>query len=123
MVFLWKTVKEVPKGGISIKGNPNAWPKWNPLWRFQHKWNIFEVDSGGKPYYVYFYDGVVSMYYCKLITTECFVARIGARNLCFAAVLSSDEDMSLPIIQIGANNLGCATMKRFLKVLPSITMI
>ncbi len=99
MGLWWKTVKEVPRGGISIKGDPNAWPKWNPFWRFQHKRRIFKVDSGGKPYIVYFDDGVVRMRHRELITTECFVARIGSRDLRFMAVLSSLDDMSLSISQ------------------------
>lgn len=98
MGLWWKTVEEVPKGGISIKGNPNAWPKWNPFWRFQHKWKIIEVDSAGRPYFVYFDDGVVKMRFKQPIKTRYFAARIGSRDLIFSATSNLSDLKSFDTI-------------------------
>lgn len=97
MGLWWKTVKDVPKGGFVIKGNPKAWPKWNPFWRLQHEWQIFRVEANGEPYHVFFDDGVDKMLCKKVIKTEYFMARIGQRNIEFMATINLSNTESLPI--------------------------
>ncbi len=98
MGLWWEGAKKVPEGGISIKGEPSAWPKCNPLWRFQHKWMIFDVEIEG-PYYVYFDDGVDRMCCRKIIETKHFAARIGPRDLRFSAVTDLSDPESLTITE------------------------
>lgn len=97
MGLWWKDVKKVPEGGISIKGDPNAWSKWNPFWRFQHKWMIFIIENDNEPYYVFFDDGKDKMCLKKPINTAYFAARIGSQDLRFSAVtdLSDPESVSI----------------------------
>lgn len=93
----WKNVEEVPKGGISIKGDPNAWSKWNPFWRFQHKWKIFRAEIDGESCHVFFDDGANRMCCKKVIKTQYFAARIGSRDLIFSATSNLSDTESLPV--------------------------
>ena len=100
MGLWWKDVKEIPKGGILINGDPNAWSKWNPFWRFQHRWRVCRIDIDDEPYHVYFDDGVNKMVYQKSIKTKYFAVRIGPQDLVFSAVTDSSDPESLEIILI-----------------------
>lgn len=97
MCIWWKNVEVVPEGGISIKADSEAWSKWNPFWRFQHKWAIFRVETNGRPYHVFFDDGVNKMMWKKLVKTEYFAARIGPRDIRFVATSDMINNDSHPV--------------------------
>lgn len=105
MGLSWKTVEKIPSGGITIKGDSSAWPKWNPFWGFQHKWKLFSVESNGKPYFVYFDDGVTCMLHRKLINTYLFAARIGMRDIRFTSVIDVLDQESLPVSLVSDEDL------------------
>ena len=100
MGLWWKDVKEVPMGGITIKGDPNMPSKQNLLWRFRQKWMIFAIDNNCEPYYVFFDDGKDKMRLKEPINTPYFAARIGPQDLVFSAVTDSSDPESLEIILI-----------------------
>ena len=97
MFELWQDVKEVPKGGIVVKGDPNMPSKQNLLWRFQQKWIIFEIENHCDPYYVFFDDGKDKMRLKEPINTPYFAARIGPQDLVFSAVTDLSDPESLLI--------------------------
>ncbi|USN87767.1 MAG: hypothetical protein H6779_05210 [Candidatus Nomurabacteria bacterium] len=84
--------------GIKITGDPTAWPKWILiLWRFQHKWCIFEVENNDESYWVYFVDRKTSMMYRKEIIGKYFAARIPKQDIRFVAVNTFNLECSFKI--------------------------
>lgn len=99
MFGLWQNVKEVPTGGITIKGDPKMPSKQNLLWRFKQKWIIFAIENDGEPYYVFFDDAKDKMRLKEPINTPYFAARIGPRDLVFSAVTDLSDPESLSITE------------------------
>lgn len=122
MGLWWKVVKKIPSGGISIKGDPKAWPKWNPFWRFQHEWVLFNVESNGEPYFVYFNDGVTCMQHRELVKTHFFAARIGVRDIRFASVIDVSDQESLSMSVVSDEELR-KYLRQFIKKYSSIPHI
>ena len=94
----WKGVgvHDLPDGGISVSADSNAWSKWLfILWRFQHKWIIFEVETD-EPYWVFFADSHGQMMYKEIIKGR-FAARLGNSRIRFIAVNDPLADDSLEI--------------------------
>jgi hypothetical protein len=99
----WKKVSfdEIPEeGGVSLKGDPNALSKWwFILWRFQHQWVLFEVDTEDS-YWVFFADRDICMKYRKKIVSKRFLARLGKSHIRFMVTKRLDDVESLPIKEV-----------------------
>ncbi len=99
MGILWKSCsrKEVPGNGFSFGGGDlYAWPKSNPLWVFQNKWRILEVDDN-VPYIVYVSTDSFSMICSRLIFTRRIAVRIGQERTYFSAIRNLDSSRSSQI--------------------------
>ncbi len=98
MDIWWKKVSlaELPVGGIEIPGDPKAWSKWNPFWRFQHDWLVFQVETT-EPYWVFFADDNEQKVFKKKIVSNYFAARIGNSKIRFMAINNIADEESLTV--------------------------
>ena len=79
---------------------PKRW--WDPRWRWQWPQRVYQVDSDGKPYHVYFIaDGGIMRTWWP-VRTPLFSARIGPNPVTFYAVaVKSSRQFPITVVQNG----------------------